>query len=76
MKQSPLDPEVEIGTPIKYEMRGYNTLLGSHYDHYYLIYDWFFPEQPTDDVFQLPRSKYEYITNVVSSLLLSPVTLN
>lgn len=54
---SPLDPEMQVGTPIKYEMRGYNTLLGSHYDHYYLIYDWFTPEVPSDDVFLLPKSK-------------------
>ncbi|XP_056636240.1 digestive cysteine proteinase 2-like [Diorhabda sublineata] len=25
--------------PVKYDMKGYNTLLGSHYDHYYLEYD-------------------------------------
>uniref|UniRef100_A0A6P7FEG8 Digestive cysteine proteinase 1-like n=1 Tax=Diabrotica virgifera virgifera TaxID=50390 RepID=A0A6P7FEG8_DIAVI len=26
--------------PVKYDMRGYNSLLGSHYDHYYLLYTW------------------------------------
>lgn len=25
--------------PIRYEMKGFNSLLGSHYDHYYLDYD-------------------------------------
>ncbi|OXA62896.1 Counting factor associated protein D [Folsomia candida] len=56
VEPSPLDPDISLGTPVKYEMRGYNTLLGSHYDHYYLIYDWFSPELPTDDVFQVPPS--------------------
>lgn len=39
--------------PVKYEMRGFNTLLGSHYDHYYLDYDWYSYETPSSDVFQV-----------------------
>ena len=35
----------------RYEMKGYNTLLGSHYDHYYLTYDKFSPEVPDASVF-------------------------
>ncbi|XP_066249784.1 digestive cysteine proteinase 2 [Euwallacea similis] len=31
----------KIAVPIRYEMRGFNTLLGSHYDHYYIRYDGF-----------------------------------
>ena len=27
-----------VAIPVHYEMKGYNTLLGSHYDHYYLSY--------------------------------------
>ena len=27
-----------VATPVRYEMKGFNTLLGSHYDHYYLMY--------------------------------------
>ena len=34
-------------------MKGYNSLLGSHYDHYYLDYSSFLPEKPNDDVFLL-----------------------
>ena len=30
--------------PVHYEMKGYNNLLGSHYDHYYVSYDNFSPE--------------------------------
>ena len=26
------------GIPVRFEMQGYNTLLGSHYDHYYIDY--------------------------------------
>ncbi|XP_060527653.1 digestive cysteine proteinase 3 isoform X2 [Cylas formicarius] len=28
----------KIAIPVRYEMRGYNSLLGSHYDHYYIEY--------------------------------------
>ncbi|XP_077283318.1 C1 family peptidase 26-29-p [Arctopsyche grandis] len=28
-----------IPIPVRYEMKGFNSLLGSHYDHYYLDYD-------------------------------------
>ena len=27
-----------VAEPVHYEMKGYNTLLGSHYDHYYVRY--------------------------------------
>ena len=35
---SEMYPSLEIAIPVHYEMKGYNTLLGSHYDHYYLTY--------------------------------------
>ena len=35
---SEISPDLEIVIPVHYEMKGYNTLLGSHYDHYYLTY--------------------------------------
>lgn len=41
----------QISVPVRYEMKGYNSLLGSHYDHYYLDYTSFSAEKPTDDVF-------------------------
>lgn len=55
IQPSQLDPYIQVGTPIKYEMRGFNSLLGSHYDHYYLIYDRFLAEQPKEDVFKVPK---------------------
>ncbi|XP_015112231.1 digestive cysteine proteinase 1 [Diachasma alloeum] len=39
--------------PIRYEMKGFNSLLGSHYDHYYLEYDWYSYETPSADVFKV-----------------------
>ena len=37
--------EVEgVTIPVHYEMRGYNSLLGSHYDHYFLTYENFSEE--------------------------------
>lgn len=42
--------------PVKYEMRGYNSLLGSHYDHYYLDYDYFDSGRPSPVVFQVPKN--------------------
>ena len=35
---SEISPDLELVIPVHYEMKGYNTLLGSHYDHYYLTY--------------------------------------
>ena len=46
--------------PVRYEMRGFNTLLGSHYDHYYLEYDWYSFETPSPDVFQVEQSKCSF----------------
>ncbi len=36
---SQLKPDVKTAVPIHYEMKGFNNLLGSHYDHYYLSYE-------------------------------------
>lgn len=43
--------------PVRYEMRGFNTLLGSHFDHYYLDYDWYSFETPSSEVFQVEQSE-------------------
>jgi len=49
-----VDPNISVGIPVRYEMRGYNTLLGSHYDHYFLDYEWFSAESPSDEIFEVP----------------------
>jgi len=41
----------DVVIPVHYEMRGYNTLLGSHYDHYYITYDKYSSEEPEESVF-------------------------
>ncbi len=44
-------------TPHHYEMMGFNTLLGSHYDKYLIDYSDFSP-QIDSDIFKLPGGKY------------------
>lgn len=43
--------------PVRYEMRGYNTLLGSHYDHYYIDYDFYSHEAIDNEVFEIDTCK-------------------
>ncbi|XP_034942712.1 digestive cysteine proteinase 1 [Chelonus insularis] len=43
--------DAKVPIPVRYEMKGFNSLLGSHYDHYYLEYDWYSDEKPSADVF-------------------------
>ena len=40
------DTNAPVAVPIFYEMKGFNTLLGSHYDHYYLEYATFSTDKP------------------------------
>ncbi|OXU23840.1 hypothetical protein TSAR_007465 [Trichomalopsis sarcophagae] len=55
-KKSPSTPQMKEAIPVRYEMRGFNTLLGSHYDHYYLDYDWYSFETPSSEVFQVEQN--------------------
>jgi hypothetical protein len=57
-KKNPQDPTKTLTVPMRYEMRGFNSLLGSHYDHYFLEYDWYSFEGPDATVFQLPESEF------------------
>lgn len=43
--------------PVRYEMKGFNSLLGSHYDHYYLNYDYFDNSDIASEVFEVANSK-------------------
>ena len=52
-KKSPRIPLLKEPIPVRYEMRGFNSLLGSHYDHYYLDYDWYSSETPSSDIFEI-----------------------
>lgn len=52
-KKSPKYPSSRMPIPVRYEMKGYNTLLGSHFDHYYLEYDFYSHEDIPSDVFEV-----------------------
>lgn len=52
-KKSPKYPASRMPIPVRYEMKGYNTLLGSHYDHYYLDYDYYSHEDIPNEVFEI-----------------------
>ena len=43
-------------------MKGYNTLLGSHYDHYYLDYISFSAEKPAENVFVVDKGTTLFIS--------------
>lgn len=40
-----------MGVPVHYEMKGFNSLLGSHYDHYYLEYKGYDASKPDPRMF-------------------------
>uniref|UniRef100_U5EWS0 Putative cathepsin l cathepsin l n=1 Tax=Corethrella appendiculata TaxID=1370023 RepID=U5EWS0_9DIPT len=46
-------PAARVPIPVKYEMKGYNTLLGSHYDHYYLEYDHYDHNDIPGEIFEI-----------------------
>jgi len=52
-KKSPKYPGSRMPIPVRYEMRGFNSLLGSHYDHYYLDYDYYSHEDIPNEVFEV-----------------------
>ncbi|XP_030566502.1 digestive cysteine proteinase 1 [Drosophila novamexicana] len=55
-KKSPHYPSSRMPIPVRYEMRGYNTLLGSHYDNYYLEYDSYEHDDIPNEVFEIDES--------------------
>lgn len=44
--------------PVHYEMMGYDTLLGSHYDKYEMKYADFSGTAPSEDIFNIPEGKH------------------
>lgn len=56
-KKSPKYPGSRMPIPVRYEMKGFNTLLGSHYDHYYLDYDYYSHEDIPNEVFEVDVGK-------------------
>lgn len=55
-KKSSKSPRVAIAVPVRYEMIGYNSLLGSHYDHYYINYEMFSWDAPDPEVFTVGQN--------------------
>ena len=51
----------ELDLPVRYEMMGYDTLLGSHYDKYYLDYNMesYKPEPTPDKMFNVSGKIYQ-----------------
>lgn len=55
-KDDPDNNGAKYAIPVKYEMKGFNSLLGSHYDHYYLFYDSYNTDNIDPTVFQVDES--------------------
>jgi len=55
--QTARSSDTDSAIPVRYEMKGFNTLLGSHYDHYYLDYEEYSDDAPNPSVFNLEKSK-------------------
>ncbi|KAF7277901.1 hypothetical protein GWI33_009153 [Rhynchophorus ferrugineus] len=47
---------VQVSIPVRFEMRGYNVLLGSHYDHYYVQYNEFDVSPISEEIFEIPTN--------------------
>lgn len=50
-------------------MKGYNTLLGSHYDHYIVTYSYYGHEDIDNDVFEVPESEYHQLFELLLLIL-------
>lgn len=49
----PNDLAIKAAVPVRYEMKGFNSLLGSHYDHYYLEYEAYSVNDISQEIFQV-----------------------
>lgn len=58
--KSPKYPASRQPIPVRYEMRGYNNLLGSHYDHYHLDYNSYAHDDIPDDIFEVDEGKITF----------------
>lgn len=61
-KDDPDNNGHKITVPVRYEMKGFNSLLGSHYDHYYLNYHFYDISAIPEETFRLNPSTYSQIT--------------
>lgn len=65
----------ESPDPVHYEMLGYDTLLGSHYDKYEIDYADYSPQMPPPDIFDIKGMTCKGFPGpgVMSSLLANPM---
>jgi len=52
-------------TPVRYEMMGFDSLLGSHYDKYVLDYNMYNNEPIPESVFDPPKSKFPSLNSLL-----------
>ncbi|XP_018569133.1 digestive cysteine proteinase 1 [Anoplophora glabripennis] len=64
-KPDPNNENIKLAVPKRYEMRGFNSLLGSHYDHYFLEYDFY-------DINEIPKDTFEIDPNMTCSSFPGP----
>lgn len=64
--KSPKYPSSRQPIPVRYEMRGYNTLLGSHYDHYYIDYDSYVHDDIPDDIFEYDTGNLLFLDPLIA----------
>lgn len=63
-KKSPKYPSSRMPIPVRYEMKGFNSLLGSHFDHYYLDYDSYSHEEIPNEIFEVDTGELTEIKTV------------
>ena len=60
---------IKTKAPVRYEMVGYDTLLGSHYDRYYFDYTNYVPVKSiSDKIFSPPKGKQVIIFYYMKAL--------
>ena len=57
--------DTKTGNPLFYEMIGYDTLLGSHYDRYYVEYFNFKTDDISPTIFAIPDSKFNFCFRLI-----------
>ena len=60
-----LTVDQESNAPKRYEMLGYDSLFGSHYDKYEVLYDYFDSSVPSDDIFKIPEGALVMCSTVI-----------
>lgn len=56
--KSPKHPVFRQPIPVRYDMRGLNTLLGSHYDYYRFDYNYYVHGDIPDGIFEVDQGKF------------------